>query len=311
MDQPCHTIKVAAKLTGLTAHAIRVWEKRYGAVVPSRSDSHRRLFSDADLQRLTLLRQATEQGHSIGTIARLDNDSLRALVQRMERAGGAAAKDVHRNPSEASPATLGEMLEFIVKFNQPALEDALARFSVTLGAQGLLLKVIAPLTQMIGERWQAGELSAAHEHFASAAIREFLLKFKPFAGLDLAPVLVVATPAGQLHELGAVMVAHAAQNQGWKVIYLGASLPAAELAGAALQNRAKAVALSIVFPEDDPHLAAELVNLRKLLAPDIKILAGGRAAPAYQAALRRIGAITLDDLPDLFQTLGQLRSNGQ
>jgi DNA-binding transcriptional MerR regulator/methylmalonyl-CoA mutase cobalamin-binding subunit len=280
MDEPCHTIKVAAKLTGLTTHVIRVWEKRYGAVVPSRSDSQRRLFNDADLQRLTLLRQATGQGHSIGTIARLDNDGLRGLVRRMESASGLTAASAGQNHGDASPAALSDLVDFIVKFNHQALEDALTRFSVALGAQGLLLKVVAPLTQIIGERWQAGELNAAHEHFASAAIREYLLKSKPFAALDHAPVLLVATPAGQLHELGAVMVACAALNQGWKVIYLGASLPAAELAGAAMQSHARAVALSIVFPEDDPNLAGELVNLRRYLSPEIKILAGRRRATA-------------------------------
>jgi methylmalonyl-CoA mutase cobalamin-binding subunit len=105
------------------------------------------------------------------------------------------------------------------------------------------------------------------------------------------------------------MVVHAATNLGWKVIYLGASLPAADLAGAAMQNHARAVALSIIYPDDDPQLPEELLRLRKYLSPEIKILVGGRAANNYLAPLRRIGAELIEDLPSLFQTLGTIRTN--
>ena len=82
-------------------------------------------------------------------------------------------------------------------------------------------------------------------------------------------MLVVATPAGQIHELGALLVGAAAANLGWHVTYLGASLPAAEIAGAARQNRARAVALSLVYPEDDPRLEGELTRLRESLPPEV------------------------------------------
>ena len=124
---------------------------------------------------------------------------------------------------------------------------------------------------------------------------------------ESAPSLVVATPTGQLHELGAVMVTAAASNLGWRVIYLGASLPAAEIAGAAIQNKARAVALSLVYPEDDATLGDELVNLRRYLPEGIKILVGGRAAEAYRDALNRIGALHMPDLNSLMDSLDGLR----
>lgn len=312
MNRPCHTIKVAAKLTGLTTHVIRIWEKRYGAVVPSRTDSKRRLFTDADLQRLSLLRQATDVGHSIGSIANMENEGLRKLLHQMETSAPFQPAVVKGNggghPVREDQAAL---IELIRNFNHQGLEAALMRCNMGFGTQGLLLKMVGPLAQQIGELWAKGELNAAHEHFASAVIREFLLKTtKPYGGTgEGGPVLVVATPNGQLHELGAVMVVHAATNLGWKVIYLGASLPAADLAGAAMQNHARAVALSIIYPDDDPQLTEELLSLRKYLSPEIKILVGGRAANNYLAPLRRIGAELIEDLPSLFQTLGTMRAN--
>jgi len=167
--------------------------------------------------------------------------------------------------------------------------------------------VIAPLTHAIGEAWVNGTMTAAQEHFASAAIREYLLSTSCPYPAHASPAMVVATPAGQVHELGAVLVTFAARSQGWHAVYLGASLPAAEIAGAALSNRALAVALSIVFPADDPALPGELEALRKALPAGVMILTGGRAARAYEGVLQRMGAVMVGDLPQLFDILGQLR----
>jgi methylmalonyl-CoA mutase cobalamin-binding subunit len=91
------------------------------------------------------------------------------------------------------------------------------------------------------------------------------------------------------------------------VTYLGTSLPAAEIAGAARQNRARAVALSLVYPEDDPQLEGELMRLRESLPPEVRILVGGRATPAYRNALEKIGAVQIDDLTQVGATLDDLR----
>ena len=110
-----------------------------------------------------------------------------------------------------------------------------------------------------------------------------------------------------MHELGALLAGAAAANLGWHVTYLGASLPAAEIAGAARQNRARAVVLSLVYPEDDARLEGELARLRELLPLETVLLAGGRAMPAYREALEKIGALQLRDLVHLGSVLDDLR----
>ena len=75
-----YSIKIAAQRTGLSAHVIRIWERRHEAIKPQRTASKRRLYSEADIQRLTLLRRATEAGHSIGQIAHLQDESLRQIL---------------------------------------------------------------------------------------------------------------------------------------------------------------------------------------------------------------------------------------
>jgi methanogenic corrinoid protein MtbC1 len=168
--------------------------------------------------------------------------------------------------------------------------------------------VIAPLTQTLGDRWRVGQITAAHEHFATGHIRAFLANLaKPFGSSAAAPVLIVATPSGQWHELGALLAGAMAANLGWNVTGLGASLPAAEIAGSAQQKRARAVALSVVYPEDDPDLPGELMRLRELLPPEMALLVGGRAMPAYREVLERLGAVLTGDLAELGLALDRLR----
>jgi DNA-binding transcriptional MerR regulator/methylmalonyl-CoA mutase cobalamin-binding subunit len=301
MSDSHYSIKAVAKITGLTPHAIRVWEKRYGAVKPLRSGTNRRTYTGAEVERLVLLRRAISGGHNIGNIATLPDERLQELVVAAEASPGPVAS---ANSTEDFAAN---SLESIRALNTRQFEEVLTRAILAYGQHGLLERLIGPLVRQIGELWRDGSITAAHEHFASAVIRNFLVRnYKPFAYSHEMPTLVVATPAGQLHELGAVMVAAAANDLGWRVIYLGTSLPAAEIAGAAAQNHARAVALSIVYPEDDPSLHMELRNLRNFL-PNTRIIVGGRAAAAYEPTLVEIDAFQTRDLSDLYGELDRLR----
>jgi methylmalonyl-CoA mutase cobalamin-binding subunit len=105
------------------------------------------------------------------------------------------------------------------------------------------------------------------------------------------------------------MAASTARREGWNVLYLGANLPAEEIAST-VQPGVKAVALSISYPLDDPHLPLELKKLRQCLPTGIRILAGGRAAPAYAEVLASIHAITATTLTEFSRHLEALRSSG-
>ena len=130
---------------------------------------------------------------------------------------------------------------------------------------------------------------------------------RPIALHPQAPVLVVTTPSGQHHELGAIIVAAAANSMGWRVVYGGACLPAEEIASMAIGQGARAVGLSVVHPMDDPSLSLEFQLLRRLLPASIPILVGGRASSAYQSDLDAVGAIRVGNLESLRQQLNRLR----
>jgi MerR family transcriptional regulator, light-induced transcriptional regulator len=307
-----YPIQVAARITGLSAHVLRVWEKRYGAVVPERTETHRRRYSEGDVHRLKLLRRATLLGHPISSVAKLNDEALETLM--------AAAGDQPLLPSDGSmhdgeetqnSQTVKSCLQAVKAFDVEALNNLLERSAVELGYTAMLHQVVAPLAQRLGDLWADGILRMSHEHFATAAIRGFLLNpSRQYAGVTGALVLVAATPQGQLHELGAVMSAALAAEQGWRAVYLGPSLPAAEIAGVAFQHEARAVALSLVYPEGDLNIERELRELRRFLPKKVSILVGGRAAEHYRPAIDAIGAHLVKDLVQLraeLETMGASR----
>ncbi len=296
VQEAFHSIRVASQRTGLSGHVIRIWEKRYGAVEPARTESKRRLYSDQEVARLRLLKEVTQSGHSIGTVARLSEDQLRKLLSETTvRLLPSSASEVHRTDQE----WIASCMRFVKSLDQDGLTHELRDAFLEFGHQGFLVRIAAPLAQALGTAWQQGEITAAHEHFASAHLKHFLNDRSRYASPHpAAPSILIGTPSGQIHELGATIAAAAAANAGWKTLYLGTNLPAAEMASAAIQNKCCAVALSVVYPEADPQVSSELTALRRYLPPSIKIVVGGRAARSYSDVLTEIQAHQVEDLTE-------------
>ena len=307
-----HPIKVVARRTGLSPHVIRVWEKRYSAVTPTRTETNRRRYSDADITRFNLLQRLIAAGRSIGQIAQLPTDRLHTLVQEDEGSGNVIALTPTVAPAEngATAQTHFETcLSAVERLDAAGLEEELFRATRTLGRIALIDQVIVPLVQKIGERWHAGSLRIIHEHLASSVIRMTLEGMRNSANIPpSAPHLIVTTPAGQTHELGALIVAATALTEGWRVTYPGPNLPAEEIAAAAEILDTQAVALSIVYPPDDPHIVAELQLLRRSLPAEVVVLAGGHSVSHYHEVLMTIGAHILSDIASLRTVLETLRA---
>lgn len=298
-----HPMRVVAQRTGLTPDLLRAWEKRYGAVSPVRSAGGQRHYTDENVARLQLLVRATRGGRQIGQVGALPTAELQRIIEADERA---AALD--RAPStdlEATEGFLSAALTAVERFDAYALEQVLRSAALRLPIDEVLDQVMAPLLFTIGSLWHQGKLLPANEHLATVTIRRVLTWMSetgaPHPG---SPVLLVATPANQLHELGAMLAATTASGNGWRVVYLGPSLPADELARAARHVKAEAVALSIVFPTDDLAIGEELRRLRAALGPQLGIVVGGSGAHSYMDVLREIGA---DPLTSVTALRGWLR----
>lgn len=291
---PKYPMRFVTEQTGLTAATIRAWERRYGAIEPDRSSGSHRLFSAHDVQRLRWLARATELGHSIGQIARLDDDQLARLLETSSR-----------NP-EHSGDSIQSALSAIRQLDASALMEILQLSQLELGARAFVQDFLHPLMEEVGEEWHSGELSIGHEHLATATVRSFLgsLTTQPRLG-ESAPTIIVATPSGQRHEIGALLAAFTAALQGWRVLYLGSDLPAEALAAAAAESGADAVALSVTTAESQPDPAVEVAKLRLLLRSETRLLVGGRVSEDLQLAA---DAHAIARVPDLNSFEARLES---
>jgi methanogenic corrinoid protein MtbC1 len=115
--------------------------------------------------------------------------------------------------------------------------------------------------------------------------------------------MVVATPAGQWHHIGALMAAVAASDAGWNIFYFGPNLPAEEIAAAVKLKQARCVALSITYPGNEVSVVRELKRLKGSLHPDVRIAIGGRGSKPYQQVIADIGALRTDDLREFAASL--------
>ena len=304
MESPRCPINVAARRSGLTAHVIRAWERRYQAITPNRSDTARRLYSDGEVHRLVLLRQAVDLGHRISEVARLPMAELHALVGRETLPGVEASPRI--------PFTSTRLVEVAINaasvLDSNAFLQSLLQATRTLPVPGLFEDFINPLMTEIGVRWREGKLRAVHEHFASAHLRTFLGDLMTSSSPTASgPCVIVSTPFGQVHELGSLMAAITAMRSGWESIYTGPSLPADEIAHAAEMRNARAVALSLSYPSDDPRVDGQLLKLRSLLPREIPIFVGGAASSGYEKSLAEIGARCPGDLREFSADLDALR----
>lgn len=302
-------MRTVAQRTGLSPHVIRIWEKRYGTIRPHRTAGNQRLYSEADVVRLKRLHELTSQGFNIGNITGLPDAELASLAAK-EQEGPAFEPGSSRSNGEEFSSTnwIEEAMGAVNDLDVDRLETLLDKALLACGQIRMMQNCIGPLAQRIGEEWRAGRLRVAHEHLATATIRTFVEQIaRPITVHPSSPVMISTTPAGQLHEMGAILVAAVGTAEGWRVTFTGAALPSEEIVRVATGHGARLVALSLIHPDDDPNLPAELRRLRRLLPHEIDIIAGGRASASYRRALQDIGATIMGDLGELRDFLSQQR----
>lgn len=307
-EEPRHPINYVAQRTGLSTHVIRVWERRYAAITPTRTDTNRRLYSDADVDRLKLLNRVKSEGQSIRLIASLSNDELKRMLTQIDgdrlAPNGIAREGEHGALLEELSARCREA---ILQMNEEQLARTLLDGSVRLPLLELLDDLVGPLMTWVGERWHDGGLRVAHEHMATAAVRSFLGRVKQIRPTAPgAPSIVIATLSEQDHEIGALMAAATAASDGWRDLYLGPNLPAQELALAAMESKAQAVALSIVAPGNNPAVIHEFGVLRQLLEERIPLIAGGGGVTRHRFHYEMEGVYCVDTLAEFQATLARL-----
>lgn len=304
-------MRVVAQRTGLTPELVRAWERRYHVVEPQRSAGGQRLYSDDDIEHLRRLHRAVLAGRSIGQVALLEREALAELVRED---APAPAPDA-RVPDESARLVAdahARAIHALQGLDGPRLAAILRQAALALPVPVFLDRLVAPLLWDIGEQWEDGRLQPVHERLASVEIHQVLTWLVQNAHVDPdAPVLAIATPPGQLMELGALMAAASAAACGWRVAWLGPNLPARDIVLGVTTLHPRAIAISLVHQTRDPALHRELEAIARGVAGKATLLVGGRAAPAHALMLERNGAVVMPDLAALREWLRWNEGTGE
>lgn len=312
-----YLISTVSKRSGVKSDLVRAWERRYQAVTPTRTEGGHRVYTDLDIARLKLLNQATNNGHSISQIAQLSLDELKNLIKNESdyqtgMLDNPETPVITGNRQQIAEDYVEKCYAAVLAFDAHKLESHFENAIVELGTEMFIEKLLNPLLSLIGERWRTGELRPVHEHMASAIVRSltYILRNNNPCPPN-APKMIVTTPINQLHELGALLAGIIAELKGWKVTYLGANLPAEEIAAAVRFTQATAVTISISFKTDDVLINKELRRLRKLIGNDVALIVGGREAGHYEGVLDQIGVLKIKNYDHFKEILEKLSRTSQ
>ena len=281
-----YPIGAVAKATGLSVDTLRAWERRYNAVMPAHSERGR-VYGDAEIRRLMLLKRAVDGGHPIGQVAGLRDAELEELNRQAQCYEG-----------EGEPADTAAELKMIVAAmaacDVDATNEELGRLAALMRPTDLVHRVVLPLMRHAGRNWEKGRLQVAQEHALSACVRNLLgalLRLGPRG--QSAGLLLLTTPSGELHEFGILAAALLAAGHGFRVAYLGPNLPAREILYAAGRNVPRVVVLGLMKTNATRTVRADVQRLARDLDPRTELWMGGGGAEEASRGIGRV--LRLDD----------------
>jgi MerR family transcriptional regulator, light-induced transcriptional regulator len=255
---------------GVSDHVLRAWERRYGLLRPVRSAGGFRLYSEADLDRVRRMQGHLAQGLSAA-------EAARAAI-----AGDAPAAAGTGTSAAGLGEAIGELARALDGFDEPGAEAVLDRLLSTLTLETVLREVVLPYLRDLGDRWERGAASIAQEHFASNLIRGRLTSLGRGWGRGRGPRAVLACPPGELHDIALLAFGVMLYRNGWRIGYLGANMPLADLIRLAGATRPDLVVLAATRPERFDALTADLTRLARTSPLAI---AGTGATPEFAEAV--------------------------
>ncbi len=253
-----YPMRIVTRMTGLTADTVRVWERRYGAVRPDRTDGNARRYTDREVKRLILLREATSRGHAIGEIANLDEPELVKLVRGEEQLAV---------QTRTYDTLVEEIIRHVEAFEPRRVHEVFVRAAATLPPRELVYGLVVPLLQRVGDRWERGETTVIHEHVISGHVKGLLGTFMRLVQVpEGAPRILCGSPEGHIHEFGALLASLIALTRGVEAVFIGPDVPFAEIPAAAKRARASLVVLSFMRSTNEEELVTLEEGVKKVAA---------------------------------------------
>jgi MerR family transcriptional regulator, light-induced transcriptional regulator len=294
-----HRIHRVAKLTGLSKDVIRVWERRFGLLNPTRGANRYRNYTDEDVTLLRYLKEQLDAGASIGELSKLGREELlthaRANMPRVAVVENMFGRLLRELVSTLNPL---DRVTF-----EKRLNGAVAVVPFDEALHGILL----PLQEQVGQLWHDGHVSIAVEHYVTSQIQQ-----KIFSAMNQLPVaefgvtVVVACPPGEEHDIAALAVAYQCRVRGCRVYYLGANVPIPALVKLCSDVKPDLTVLSFPIVRSQDKVTELIQAVVHDVSPVTDLAVGGHGAVALREQFMTAQIQVLEDFNDLDSKLDRL-----
>lgn len=213
-----YSIKKIEQLTGIKAHTIRIWEKRYNTLLPHRTPTGIRYYDNDQLRRILNISVLLQQGNKISALMRLPDEKINDMILRQVS---------QPQPGDFSQIYINSLVSSMLSFDELLFEKVFSTIFIRLGVYDAMVNVVYPFLKTTGIFWSTGNASPAQEHFASNIVKRKLL-----VALDAIPVpkhspkkFLLFLPPGEWHDIGLHFSDYVIRNAGVETINLGQSVP--------------------------------------------------------------------------------------
>lgn len=228
-----------SRRVGVSTHALRAWEKRYGLLRPTRTTGGYRIYSGADERRVLEVLALRAAGVPTAEAVMRVLASERAASLPAGADFGSAA-----TPGQVPAVFLALFARAVHAFDEAVAQAALDDLVASAGIEAAIIDGILPALHRIGVDWESGEVTIGHEHFATHLVRRRLSAYSLTWGVGTGPVAVLGCPPGELHDITLLCFGVLLGRRGWRIRYLGADTPVTEIARAAQATEAAAVVVA-------------------------------------------------------------------
>ena len=270
--QPVYNIKAVAAATGLPPATLRAWERRYGALSPSRTEGGYRLYSERDIAFLRWLKKRIDEGMTI---------SQAMVLWRHQEAEARTPAPVAESSADLS-SLRQSLTTALTSFDESEADRILAEAFAVFGVEAVSERMVVPAMVQIGERWHNGKASTAAEHFASSYLRRKIESLIS-AGLhrEEGPLIVLGCAPDDWHELGLLLIYLFLRRRGHHVLYLGQNVPVDQFAEEMRRLSPALVMISATTESSIPGMRAMAETVQAMDSPRPVFGFGGGVFNAY------------------------------
>jgi DNA-binding transcriptional MerR regulator len=266
MSDSNYTISDLETLSGIKAHTIRIWEKRYGVISPQRTETNIRFYSNDDLKHLLNISFLNKHGHKISKIADLNKTQIAEKVGSINIV------------TSGTDEYIDNLIVAMIDLDEALFEKIFNSSLIKSGFESTISNVIFPFLSRTGVMWLTGSINPAQEHFISNLIRQKLI-----VGIDSlpksvpkdAPKAILFLPENELHESSLLLYNYMLKSRGYHTYYFGQSVPLVDLKRVLEITKADVV-ICVITADVKAKLFAELIAEMEKLPKKTKVLLSGR-----------------------------------